>query len=231
MAEASSSKAPTSKAPSSTTNANVDDIDKLLAQEESAFQRDFEVERIMKAFRLNPYAILDLEPSATDTEIKKKYRSLSLFIHPDKASHAQASEAFDRLKKAESELSDKTKRDELDAVYVQARALVLKTLSLPSTIADDDPKVKELQPGLKERIQQQTKDLLINEEVRRRTAVKLAMANEGLEAKKKEEEVLQRKRKAEEDKAWEEGREQRVDSWRAFAGGKKKKKAKTNVLG
>ncbi|KIO23373.1 hypothetical protein M407DRAFT_244802 [Tulasnella calospora MUT 4182] len=226
MAEASSSKAPTS-----TPNANVDDIDKLLAQEESAFQRDFEVERIMKSFRLNPYAILDLEPGATDTEIKKKYRSLSLFIHPDKASHAQASEAFDRLKKAESELSDKTKRDELDGVYVQARALVLKTLSLPSTISDDDPKVRELQPGLKERIQQQTKELLINEEVRRRTAVKLAMANEGLEAKKKEEEVLQRKRKAEDDKAWEEGREQRVDSWRAFASGKKKKKAKTNVLG
>ncbi|KAG9042862.1 hypothetical protein FS837_010298 [Tulasnella sp. UAMH 9824] len=155
MAEASSSKPPTS-----TTNVNVDDIDKLLAQEEN-----------------------------------------------------------------------KAKREELDAVYVQARALVLKTLSLPSTIADDDPKVKELQPGLKERIQQQTKELLISEEVRRRTAVKLAMANEGLEAKKKEEEVLQRKRKAEEDKAWEEGREQRVDSWRAFASGKKKKKAKTNVLG
>ncbi|KAG8984265.1 hypothetical protein FRB90_005434, partial [Tulasnella sp. 427] len=118
MAEASSSKA----APPSA-SANVDDIDKLLAQEESAFQRDFEVERIMKAFKLNPYAILDLEPGATDTEIKKKYRSLSLFIHPDKASHAQASEAFDRLKKAESELSDKTKREALDGVYVQARAL------------------------------------------------------------------------------------------------------------
>lgn len=62
-------------------------------------------------------------------------------------------------------------------------------------------------------------------------AVKLTMANEGLEAKKKEEEVIQRKRKAEDEKAWEEGREQRVDSWRAFASGKKKKKAKTNVLG
>lgn len=38
MAEASGSKA---SAP--TTKVNVDDIDKLLAQEESAFQRDFEV--------------------------------------------------------------------------------------------------------------------------------------------------------------------------------------------
>jgi len=57
------------------------------------------------------------------------------------------------------------------------------------------------------------------------------LANEGLEARKKEEEVTQRKRKAEEDKTWEDTREQRVDSWRSFANGKKKKKSKVQVLG
>ena len=56
------------------------------------------------------------------------------------------------------------------------------------------------------------------------------LANEGLEAKKKEEEVSARKRKAEEEKEWEATRDQRVDSWRQFSN-KKKKKAKTNVLG
>lgn len=69
---------------------------------------------------------------------------------------------------AESDLSDKPKREELDAVYVQARALVLKSLSLPPTIADDDVRLKALQPGFQERMQQQTKELLIDEEVRRR---------------------------------------------------------------
>lgn len=34
-------------------------------------------------------------------------------------------------------------------------------------------------------------------------AIKMNLANEGLEAKKKEEEINSRKRKAEEDKAWE----------------------------
>ena len=34
-------------------------------------------------------------------------------------------------------------------------------------------------------------------------AIKMNLANEGLEARKKEEEVAQKKRKAEEDKAWE----------------------------
>jgi len=65
-----------------------------------------------------------------------------------------------------------------------------------------------------------------------RRAIKMNLANEGLEARKKEEEVASRKRKAEEDKAWEESRDQRVGSWRNFAsGGKKKKKAKVAVLG
>ena len=71
------------------------------------------------------------------------------------------------------------------------------------------------------------------------------LANEGLEARKKEEEVQAKKRKVEEDKVWEgayaftqttsffffkplslDTREQRVDSWRSFAGAKKKKKTK-----
>jgi DnaJ family protein C protein 8 len=78
------------------------------------------------------------------------------------------------------------------------------------------------------------------------------LANEGLEAKKKDDEVAARKRKAEEDKQWEgafslrvslsfplthsdptENREQRVDSWRSFASkdSRKKKKAKVAILG
>jgi len=107
----------------------------------------------------------------------------------------------------------------------------LKSLSLPSTITDEDPRLLALQPGFQERMQQQTKELLIDEEVRRRKALKMNLANEGLEAKKKEEEVLAKKRKAEEDKLWEETREQRVGSWRSFQSGSKKKKTKTNVLG
>jgi len=77
------------------------------------------------------------------------------------------------------------------------------------------------------------------------------LANEGLEAKKKEDEVVAKKRKAEDDAHWEgswlqmlavsgtdlpiyttANREQRVDSWRTFSkDSKKKKKQKVNILG
>lgn len=210
-----------------------DELEKVLNREARAFERQNEVERILKAFKLNPYDLLDLDQSATPEDIKRKYRQLSLFIHPDKAQHARAPEAFDLLKKAESELSDKDKREELDAVIKQARTLVIKALNLPTSISDSDPRLQDIQPPFKVRLRLQSKELLIEEEVRRRKAVKMNLTNEGLEARKKDEEVASRKRKAEEDKTWEENREQRVGSWRSFAkdSTKKKKKQKTAILG
>ncbi|KAF5359193.1 hypothetical protein D9756_003112 [Leucocoprinus leucothites] len=230
----SSSASSSAHTPSAPSSKVTDDIEKLLNREASAFQREVEVERILKAFKLNPYDILDLGISATQEEIKKKYRQLSLFIHPDKTPHARAPEAFDILKKAESELSDKNKREELDAVINQARITVLKALNLPTTLTDNDPKLREIgEPSFKFRVRAEAKAILIDEEVRRRKAIKLNLANEGLEARKKEEEVAARKRKAEDDKAWEENREERVDSWRTFATNntRKKKKQKVALLG
>lgn len=57
------------------------------------------------------------------------------------------------------------------------------------------------------------------------------MANEGNEARQKEEEINAKKRKAESDKAWEERREDRVNDWRSFAKKEKKKKVKVQILG
>jgi len=218
-----------SSTPSISTDA---ELEKLLSREASAFQRELEVDRILKAFKLNPYDIIDIEETATAEEIKRRYRQLSLFIHPDKTPHPRAPEAFDLLKKAESELSNKDKREELDAVIGQARSLVLKTLNLPASTPDSHPELRNLNPPFKTLLRAQSKELLIDEEVRRRKAIKMNLANEGLEARKKDEEVANRKRKAEDDKHWEDNREQRVDSWRSFSKDtKKKKKTKVTILG
>jgi len=218
-----------SSTPSLSTDA---ELEKLLSREASALQRELEVDRILKAFKLNPYDIIDIEETATAEEIKRRYRQLSLFIHPDKTPHPRAPEAFDLLKKAESELSNKDKREELDAVITQARSLVLKSLNLPVSTPDSHHELKNLNPPFKTLLRAQSKELLIDEEVRRRKAIKMNLANEGLEARKKDEEVATKKRKAEEDKHWEDNREQRVDSWRSFSkDAKKKKKTKVAILG
>nr|GAT55277.1 predicted protein [Mycena chlorophos] len=203
--------------------------------ETNALQREIEVERILKAFKLNPYDILDIDESATPEEIKKRYKQLSLFIHPDKCPHARAPEAFDLLKKAESELSDETKRPNLDGIVAEARALVLKTHNVPPNASPADVRrlTMNLNPPFKAQVRAKSKDLLIEEELRRRKAIKMNLANEGHEARQKEQEVETRKRKAEDDKAWEERREERVDSWRSFSNNKgtKKKKTKVTLLG
>jgi DnaJ family protein C protein 8 len=72
------------------------------------------------------------------------------------------------LPQAESELSNKDKREELDAVINQARSLVLKTLNLPVSIPDSDHQLKNLNPPFKTLLRAQSKELLIDEEVRRR---------------------------------------------------------------
>ena len=69
---------------------------------------------------------------------------------------------------AESDLSDKTKREELDAVIKQARVVLLKTLGLPPTTPDDDPKLKNLTPPWRQQFLAKAKEFLIDEEVRRR---------------------------------------------------------------
>lgn len=72
------------------------------------------------------------------------------------------------LRQAESELSNKDKREELDAVINQARSLVFKSLNLPIPTPDSDPRLKNLSPSFKTLLRTQSKDLLIDEEVRRR---------------------------------------------------------------
>ncbi len=55
-----------------------------------------QVERIIAAFKLNPYDILDLPISSTESDIKKQYRKKSLLIHPDKFKHDRGVEVRQR---------------------------------------------------------------------------------------------------------------------------------------
>ncbi|CEG84126.1 hypothetical protein RMATCC62417_17973 [Rhizopus microsporus] len=69
-------------------------------------------------------------------------------------------------------------------------------------------------------------------ELRKRRQLKKEMEAEGAEKKKAEEAALDRKRKAEDDKKWEESRDTRVNSWRDFQkkGGRKVKKLRKSGL-
>ena len=57
------------------------------------------------------YEVLETTRAATDKEIKKAYRKLSLIHHPDKSKDPDASEKFREISKANEVLSNPEKRE------------------------------------------------------------------------------------------------------------------------
>lgn len=53
----------------------------------------------------------------------------------------------------------------------QARVTLLKEMNLPTTVEDNDPRLKNLTPLWKQQLRAKSKELLIEEEVRRRKCV------------------------------------------------------------
>ncbi|KAL8870850.1 MAG: hypothetical protein Q9174_003196 [Haloplaca sp. 1 TL-2023] len=205
-----------------------------LEKEASEFNKDAEIDRILKSFKLDAYAVLNLQPGIPDSQIKIQYRKLSLLIHPDKTSNPLAPDAFDRLKKAQTVLLEDASRTHLDECIADARMLLMRERKL--TV--DSPEVKEPDTEFLAAWRKKTVEVLVDAEHRRRKQMKAQMQEEGREQRKVDEEVESRKRRREHEVKWEETREGRIGSWRDFqkgapkAGGEVKgKKKKMKVLG
>ncbi|KAK9467553.1 hypothetical protein V1512DRAFT_139971 [Lipomyces arxii] len=204
------------------------DIDAFLSREASSLNKDREIERILKCFHLDSYAILDLLPGAAPGDIKAQYRKKSLLIHPDKTQNKNAPEAFNKLKKAEAELMDEKKRGMLDDSIADARKVVLRergwSVNHPEVTSED----------FLQAWREKTKQVLLETATRRERLAKLQMQQEGRERERQESEIEERKRKREMDKKWEETRDDRINNWRDFkktATSSTKKKKKMTVLG
>jgi DnaJ homolog subfamily C member 8 len=187
----------------------------------------------LKAFKLDAYAVLDLQPGVPESDIKRVYRTKSLLIHPDKTSNPRAPEAFDRLKKASTVLSDEKQREQLDESIADARRLLIRDRKL-----DVNKDSEELQSDdFKKEWRVKTIEVLMDNEKSRQRRMKAQMQEEGRQQRKDEEEMQARKRKREHEQAWEDTREARIDKWRDFkngqagAGDKKAKKKKLKPLG
>ncbi|KAL8731211.1 MAG: hypothetical protein Q9181_004388 [Wetmoreana brouardii] len=205
-----------------------------LEKEASEFNKDAEIDRILKAFKLDAYAVLNLQPGVPDTQIKLQYRKLSLLIHPDKTSNPSAPDAFDRLKKAQTALLEEKSRQHLDECIADARMLLMRERKL--TV--DSPEVKEPDSDFMAAWRRKTVEVLVDAEARRRKQMKAQLQEEGREQRKQDEETAERKRRREHEVKWEETREGRIGSWRDFQKGKgvgdgeaKTKRKKMKVLG
>ncbi|KAI5575939.1 hypothetical protein POPTR_009G016700v4 [Populus trichocarpa] len=207
--------------------------------EVSEVERDNEVARILSCFKLNPFEYLNLPFEASPEDLKKQYRKLSLLVHPDKCKHPQAKEAFAALAKAQKLLLDEQERDyvltQVNAAKEELRAKRKKRLK-----KDTASKIKSLvdegkydqQYEWSEEFQQELKlkvrEILTDQEWRRRKMQMRISEEEGRLKKDEEEQKETWKRKREHEEQWEGTREKRVSSWRDFMKtGKKGKKGET----
>ncbi|OQR83532.1 DnaJ subfamily B protein [Achlya hypogyna] len=76
-------------------------------------EEQVKIVRQIKACKTH-YAVLGVDKSADENEIKKAYRKLALKLHPDKNSAPGAEDAFKAVGKAFTVLSDEQKRSDYD---------------------------------------------------------------------------------------------------------------------
>ena len=97
---------------------------KKVTSEDNKFTQDYQLQRLLGGTFVNPYDILEVGAEASEEEVKKKYRMLSILVHPDKCRHEKAADAFHLLEQAYKQLMDPEKRRIYQRVMREAKERV-----------------------------------------------------------------------------------------------------------
>ncbi|KAF3707303.1 DnaJ -like protein subfamily C member 8 [Channa argus] len=234
---------------SSTTNVSDELFQNFYAEVKQIEKRDSvltskqQIERLLRPgssyFNLNPFeaSLLLIQPRSTDDELKKRFRALSILVHPDKNQDDQdrAQKAFEAVDKAYKLLLDpEQKKRAIDVItagkeyvehMVKEKKKQLKKDGKPLDVEEDDTEL------FKQAVYKQTMKLFAELEIKR----KEREAKEMHERKRAREEEIEAAEKAKREREWqknfEETRDGRVDSWRNFqAKGKSKEKKNRSFL-
>ena len=74
------------------------------------FNAEFQIDRLLGQVWRNPFDVLDLDKEATDEEVKKQFKNLSLLLHPDKCKDPRATDCFTIVEQSYKTLLDSEKR-------------------------------------------------------------------------------------------------------------------------
>lgn len=100
---------------------------KKIEARDSVLTSDQQINRLLRAgstyFNLNPFEVLQVEPDLTVDQIKKRYRSLSILVHPDKNqdNKDRAQQAFEAVNRAWKTLENEVTRKRCLDIYEEAR--------------------------------------------------------------------------------------------------------------
>ena len=165
---------------------------------------------------IDPFDILNIPYNSTDEQIKRKYRSTAIQIHPDKCGLPQAGEAFHILENAyKFLLSSETKYNFLNLLSTAKERVNItrkeinderqkkKLPLLPNDTIDDE---------IREMIRKINKENEDNEKYQRELKFSQKKRERDIEEKNKEDEIKKELRK----KEWEGFRNKRVRNWNRF---------------
>ncbi|KAM9420168.1 dnaJ homolog subfamily C member 8-like [Salvelinus alpinus] len=207
---------------------------KQIEKRDSVLTSKQQIDRLLRPgssyFNLNPFEVLQIDPEATDEELKKRFRALSILVHPDKNQDdpGRAQLAFEAVDKAYKNLLEpEQKKRAVDVIqagkeYVEhnmkEKKKLLKKDGKPQFVEEDDPEM------FRQAVYKQTMKLFAELEIKR----KEREAKDMHERKRAREEEIETAEKAKREREWqknfEETRDGRVDSWRSFQAGKGKAK-------
>ena len=109
------------------------EIDNIKSEEFKSSSKE-QIERLLRPgstyFNLNPFEVLQIDPYVSFDEIKKKYRKLSIYVHPDKNAddRDRAQVAFEAVNRAYKLLENEKDRKMCLEVVDEAREKVDREL-------------------------------------------------------------------------------------------------------
>ncbi|KAK7077552.1 DnaJ (Hsp40), subfamily C, member 8 [Halocaridina rubra] len=225
-----------------TNNTGVDRFDDFYKDLKETEERDSvltpkqQIDRLLRPgssyANLNPFEVLQIDPKTPLEDIKKKFRRMSILVHPDKNQDdsERAQKAFDEVTKAWRCLENDITRQKCLDIVEEAEAIVLKRVEerkkqlkregKDSAVDEDAPE------KMKRSVYVQTMKLFADMERKRRKQED----RDQEERKRKRETEIEEEEKKKADKEWqknfEESRADRVNSWKDFQKGKSAKKFK-----
>lgn len=211
---------------------------KEIEKRDSVLTPKQQIERLLRpgaTYRnLNPFDVLQVEPDTPIDEIKKKYRRLSILVHPDKNQDdaERAQQAFEAVNRAWKTLeNEETRKKCLDIIEeAQGRTDIMLAEKRKKAKKEGKDSIPEDDPvKYKHAIYVLTMKLFADMERKRR---ELAERDQEERKRKREQEIEEeenQKAQKEWQKNFEESRQNRVDSWQNFQQNSKSKKSSKKI--
>ncbi|KAM7373369.1 hypothetical protein PAMP_008225 [Pampus punctatissimus] len=181
---------------------------KQIEKRDSVLTSKQQIDRLLRPgasyFNLNPFEVLQIDPDATDDELKKRFRALSILVHPDKNQDDpdRAQKAFEAVDKAYKLLLDpEQKKRALDVIHagkeyvehmIKEKKKQLKKEGKSLDVEEDDPEM------FKQAVYKQTMKLFAELAIKR----KEREAKEMHERKRAREEEIEAAEKAKREREW-----------------------------